>query len=587
VALTALSAAVVLGSAGRADAARAMAEPVRPVLASSGLHAKAALADLVLARTSFETGELAQAGLHLEQARRRLERHPSPTLAWQVAWLTGAVAEAQGRWRRASASYARAHRILESLRGQVVHEELKVAFLDDKAVVYDAMVALAMRGQARHRAARAFTFIEQGRSRALADLLARDWSAPGPAATDGIRTLRGRLHACHRELERVEGAAEPPAPRRLAGLRARASAVERALSAAHFDAARRDRRLADVQAGSVVSLAEVQARLGPALLLEFFAVRGHLHVLVADETRAAIVSLGSFSPVLRTVRLALFNITQERSMTARERAQHARQAVDEHLHTLWRALIAPVDGWMAPGRPLVVAAHGLLHRLPFQALRGPRGYLGEDCPIALIPSGTALILGADRETPPGRGTLVMGLADTRAPRIREEAVAVGADMAPATVLIGRRATARALRTHGRRARVVHIAAHGLFRHDNPMLSSIRLANTQLNVHDLYGLRLSADLVTLSGCATGVSLVTGGDELVGLTRGLLASGARSVHLSLWDVDDDSTTDYMTAFYRHYREGRSPAAAAQMAAAETRTRYPHPYHWAPFVVVGHAW
>ena len=117
-----------------------------------------------------------------------------------------------------------------------------------------------------------------------------------------------------------------------------------------------------------------------------------------------------------------------------------------------------------------------------------------------------------------------------------------------------------------------------------MFSSIRMGDSFLSLYDLYQLRLPADLITLSGCSTGLNVVAAGDELIGLARGLLHAGAQSLVLSLWDVHDKSTADYMTIFYRCLGEGKSKAASMQAAMLELRSRYPHPYQWAPFILVG---
>jgi CHAT domain-containing protein len=98
------------------------------------------------------------------------------------------------------------------------------------------------------------------------------------------------------------------------------------------------------------------------------------------------------------------------------------------------------------------------------------------------------------------------------------------------------------------------------------------------------LDLRADLVTLSGCSTGLNAVVGGDELLGLTRGLLHAGARAVLLSLWDVQDGSTADYMSTFYQRLSAGETAATASRDALRSLRNKYEHPYYWAPFCLVG---
>ncbi len=117
-----------------------------------------------------------------------------------------------------------------------------------------------------------------------------------------------------------------------------------------------------------------------------------------------------------------------------------------------------------------------------------------------------------------------------------------------------------------------------------MFSGIRLGDGILSLYDLYQLRLPAELITLSGCATGLSVVANGDELLGLIRGLIYAGAQSALLTLWDVHDHSTAQFMSAFYGHLASCADKAAALRQAALNLREIHPHPYYWAPFVLLG---
>ncbi len=72
--------------------------------------------------------------------------------------------------------------------------------------------------------------------------------------------------------------------------------------------------------------------------------------------------------------------------------------------------------------------------------------------------------------------------------------------------------------------------------------------------------------------------------MGLTRGLLCAGAKSLLLSLWDVNDTSTAEFMNVFYSRFFSGQTRALAFQGAIQDLRQLYPHPYYWAPFVLVG---
>lgn len=119
-----------------------------------------------------------------------------------------------------------------------------------------------------------------------------------------------------------------------------------------------------------------------------------------------------------------------------------------------------------------------------------------------------------------------------------------------------------------------------------MFSAIRLGDSHLTLLDLYKLQLPAELVTLSGCSTALSVVAAGDELLGLARGLIHAGAASSLLTLWDVQDRSTARFMAYFYRNIASGLEKAQALRCAMQELRLEYPHPYYWAPFVLVGKA-
>jgi CHAT domain-containing protein len=92
------------------------------------------------------------------------------------------------------------------------------------------------------------------------------------------------------------------------------------------------------------------------------------------------------------------------------------------------------------------------------------------------------------------------------------------------------------------------------------------------------------MVTLSACETGRNQILAGDELVGLCRGFLGAGTKSLVVSLWSVDDRVTTDLMVGFYQNLRDGWPINAALRAAQRAVRSRLHHPYFWAPFILMG---
>ena len=107
----------------------------------------------------------------------------------------------------------------------------------------------------------------------------------------------------------------------------------------------------------------------------------------------------------------------------------------------------------------------------------------------------------------------------------------------------------------------------------------------MTVSDLYTLSWDADLITLSACQTGLGKVANGDDVIGLTRGFLYAGARSIVASLWSVDDTATEQLMVNFYRNLANN-DKREALRMAQIQTRKSYPQPMYWAAFQIVGRA-
>jgi CHAT domain-containing protein len=190
-------------------------------------------------------------------------------------------------------------------------------------------------------------------------------------------------------------------------------------------------------------------------------------------------------------------------------------------------------------RHIVFVPDGILHYLPFHALFDGSQYLIDRFTVSVAPSASIYSMCHQKQANSDGTSLLMGVHDERAPFIEREIHSVAAAVPEPRIFLGADATAEVLRSLGPNSRMIHIATHGFFRKDNAMFSSVRLADSYLNLYDLYELRLPVELLTLSGCGTGLSVVAAGDELLGLTRGLLCAGAQSVLLSQWDVHDRTT------------------------------------------------
>ena len=147
-----------------------------------------------------------------------------------------------------------------------------------------------------------------------------------------------------------------------------------------------------------------------------------------------------------------------------------------------------------------------------------------------------------------------------------------------------------------RYRIVHFATHGLLNSEHPELSGIVLSLVDergqqqdgfLRLHEIFNLRLPAELVVLSACQTGLGKEVKGEGLVGLTRGFMYAGAARVVASLWQVNDAATAELMKRFYRRMlKDGMRPAAALRAAQIEMwkKPQWQSPFYWGGFVLQG---
>jgi CHAT domain-containing protein len=588
-ALLELYQALILFDAGRLLESRRHCLSALASFAAPAVASKAILCRLLLARIALRTGDLRAARQASEAAGRSLAGLDLPALSFQCHYVEGQVAQAAGRLDRAYDAYRRARQFLETLRGSLRGEELKIAFMKNKLEVYEGLVELALEKGGERAAEDAFTYVEQARSRSLQELLLRD-PTPVPAGAAGkgellgrVDDLRDELNWYYHRIETEQLAAEERTAERLHRLRAQVKTREDELLRVLRELPPADSEPLELLSPVSLPLAAIREALPEdAALVEYFRVRDRLLAFVVTRESLDVVPVARLSTVQDLVRLLRFQLSWARRSVSEASRRASLEATESHLQELYAELVAPLRARLDRGH-LVFVPHDLLHYVPFHALHDGKAHLIDSYSISYAPSATIFTLCQQRASA-GRGALVLGVPEAETPFIADEVRAVAACLPEAELHVGAEATASLLRAEGEGRRFVHVAAHGFFRPDNPMFSGIRLGSgTYLTLYDLYNLKLPAELVVLSACVSGVSVVAVGDELLGLARGLFRAGAASLLLTLWEVPDESTAAFMTAFYGRIGSA-SRAAAVRQAMLEVRERHPHPVHWAPFVLTG---
>jgi CHAT domain-containing protein len=582
--------AVLLCDEGRLFEARRLCLSALNFFDSSTFQGKAVLCYLLLARLHTRNGEWQEAIQQCSRAREKLAGFDSPMLSYQAALQMGELLAITHRRKEAYALLENARQHLESLRGSMSAQELKIAFMKNRLVVYERLVELCLAGEGSLE--QAFHYVEQSKSRALIELIFQTAPVLPPRGAgqsplaQNVRELREELNWYYHRIEQEQLREEDRSPERIQELqqqlRQREDQFIRILRELPSDEAEAE----CLQAPRPLELEEIRASLpAEAVILEYFQLDEKVYAALVSRAQLEIVPVTLTSRIANLLRLlqfqmSKFHLGQEYAERFAQQLLHTSQA---HLQELYDELIVPIRRHIR-GTHLIVVPHGLLHYLPFHAFYDGQRYLDQSFTVSYAPSSSIFVL-CDRKTVNATGSsLVLGLADASAPHITEEATAVAKSLAPAQLFLGEAASLSQLRESGAEAQFIHIASHGFFRQDNPLFSGIRLGDSYLSLYDLYHLKLPAELITLSGCATGLTALAAGDELLGLTRGLLQAGARSLLLSLWNVHDRSTTELMKSFYAHFRAGNNKVQALHAAMRELREAYPHPYYWAPFRLIG---
>lgn len=589
---------------GRADEAETLLRDALEVLGERPVEAVAArygLARLALARNDLATAESELAAAL--PAAEALDL--APVLA-DLLHARGLVHRAAGRPDRALSDLRAAVTQVERVRGTLQAERFRAAYLGNRLATYEAFVRQALdRGDAA-AVADAFAVTERAKSRALLDrvggaldLVDAAERHADPAEADLLRDLsrlRAELNWLYSRFAndgdgtRVAAATATTTTTTTTDWQHAVHEHERALDALQ-DRIAVGRGVAGLYATPLDLPAALRLVPPDAALIEYFLAGDELVAFVLGDGRARVVrGLATEAEVVDHARRFHFQIGRAvragAGAVAGPRAERLLDDARRELAALDRLVLGPVLPAIGDARRLIVVPHGPLHTLPFHALWDGERHLIETHEVQYAPSASLLgyLAAAKNPSASATGAVVVGVPDALAPQIRAETERVAATLGAERVLLGADAIAERVIAAARTADVVHLACHGRFSAESPLASGLKLADRWLTVRDVYALRLRASLVTLSGCDTGRAVVGGGDELVGLMRGFFAAGARSLLISLWTVNDESTADVMTTFYDAWRRGATKPAALREAQRAILATRPHPVYWAPFLLGG---
>lgn len=570
------------------SSAQELARRSAEIFEKQQMPVRAADARVLSAQSWQELDDMAAALQEAQRALDELEGFHAPWVSYQCYNTLGRLKELDGSIEEAEQLYMKAIDEMESLRGNIRLDELRMSFGRDKYQVYENIVNLKLT-KGNDRAA--FQFVERSKSRTLIDLLEKnletvwDTGAEESPRLQRARKIREELNIFYSRLNESGGTA-------------RAAAAD---TVTKEEIARREQELVELlrEVGSEKSgwetlqtmklpeVEEVQQMLGSdEVLVEYYIIGDRFQAFIVGKNDFNVVKDLTTIPAVRTsLKGVTFQLSKFHLQPAYIQAHADRllTAIQYHLRELYRQLIEPIKA-LVGNRTLIIVPHHMLHYVPFEALYDGEKYLVDSHEIVRAASASVLKIVRDRKVQPKHEDLVLAVADEMTPHINDEVEALRALLPNARFFVGSEAREDKLREYGPSAGKLHIAAHGIFRADNPMFSSLKLGDSWLNLFDIFNLQLGAELTVLSACETGMSAVWEGDELLGLARGFLYAGTPSLVVSLWTVNDRSTAQMMRRFYEELQAGASKSRALQQAILEVKKDFPHPYYWAPFILMG---
>ncbi len=610
---------------------------------------KLALASVFLGDAYVRATRYADALGAFRRAQAIAEKYNSPEVMWIYSRI-GNVCEDQGQLDAALQYDRRAAEVLEEFGAAQRLPELQLSSKELAWGLYENLTRITLELYAKAPSVdllnQAFTYHEQGKARALLDLM----NDAGVRARGGVDpALVRREDAVRVKISALQNAFSDATVSELRKVTLQDALTKQTeeLRQVHEKIAATNAKYVSMESPTPVRVSDVQALLDDdTVLLEYDLGPSFSGVGVITNRQIRVYRLPAQDVIdktldqfLPTLREPLFGSSQINS-----HVQLAKQ--------LYANLVGPVRDQIEGKHHIVVVPDADLFYLPFEAIidadakrDGPadslasQPYLGKKYDFSYAPSASVLVaLKSIRSNPSSaqrpllafgdpafqstpapsqialstRGAYAkMGVGFDRLPYSAEEVRAIlavyGISPESSSVYLGSNATKRALLGLDlSQYRTLHFATHAVMGDEVRWITQPALIfspdgtgapdSDVLKMSEIYNLRLNADLVVLSACETARGKMSRGEGIVGLTSAFLFAGSRSVVASLWNVNDESTSLFMESFYRGLKSGLTKPEALRQARLQTMRKrikstvtgdqesLASPYFWAPFVLVG---
>jgi tetratricopeptide (TPR) repeat protein len=486
-------------------------------------------AHLLAGRVALGLGRRDKADHHLVAAARARRR--GPALPRVSGWLAEALrAEAAGRPSRMLAACSRGLDVLDEHRLTLGASELRA-----QATVHGAELAvLAQRHAAQARRPRLLlTWSERWRATALAVPPVR------PSADAEFNVSLAALRSVTRDLEETRSRGKPSP-----FLHKEQQRLETEVRASALRA-----RGNEPWTRAPFSPADLLDELGPAQLVEIVDVDGDLYVLTCGAGRVRQFAAGHASDAMKAADFARFALRRLARSRPGDDPSSPLAILEKAGPMFQETLLGPAVRHLGDG-PVIIVPTGKLHPIPWALLPALK-----DRVVSVAPSARAWMRARAAPAPKHRHVTLArgpGLASDGA-----EVPAVARLYDDVTVLDDTEAVADKVLSALDGAWLAHIAAHGIFRADSPLFSSLRMHDGPLTVYDFERLHRAPYRLVLSSCDSGLQAPAGANELLGLVSSLLPLGTAGIIAAIVPLNDRAVVPLMVDLHRHLRHGQTLA------------------------------
>jgi len=558
---------------------------------------------------------------------------------WESETGLGACYEKRAQHRVAIQHFANAIAIYDSVRNTLDLDVLRDNFLEDKYLAYPSIVSLLARaGQVEQ----AFQFAEKYKAKTMLDILSRGKFLLREFLNDTLKTQLQQLisqhETAHQKLS-VELAKANRDDAKIIDLDEEITDLELRKLALLAKLRKEHEQYYHLTTPQILTLAEIQKTLGEGqALLEYIVGAEAISAFVISKDTVACVRIAMGRTQLADHLAELSTIFDRPREIADSPAMpinspHLADFTIPPAYSLYTILIKPLEAFLQHHDDLIIVPDDVLSYLPFELLVYDTSavktkydfdharFLLEKYIISYSSSASLLNPSLRPAWSANKGILAMGNPDFAAspaglwtskdaaadlqrninllplPNSEIEVEAVGEvfNASDNSIYTGHDADEAVFKREAPGYSVIHLATHFLYNDDKPLYSKIVLARDAegeedgyLQTYEIFNMQLHANLAVLSACNSGLGKLRKGEGLISISRAFLFAGVPSTLLSLWNVDDRSTSEIMENFYRHLAAGLNKKRALQQAKLDylnaTESAGKDPFYWAPFVLTG---